>query len=70
MPQQVIELTKNSEKKKKLERNKTHALKGNKLGANSNMYQETTPFINFICNKKRVHEIFLKSKLQIIKMKT
>ena len=29
------------------------------------MYRETTPFIVFICNKKRAREIFLKSKLQI-----
>ena len=33
-------------------------------------YREMTPFIviicNKICNKERVHEIFLKSKLQII----
>ena len=29
----------------------------------------TTPFMVFICNKKRVHEIFLKSKLQIMQLK-
>ena len=34
------------------------------------MTYETTPFIVFICNKKRVHEIFLKSKLQIMQLKT
>ena len=34
------------------------------------MYNETTPFIVFICNKKTAHEIFLKSKLQIIWLKT
>ena len=28
------------------------------------MYHETTPFIVIICNKKRIHEIFLKSKLK------
>ena len=33
------------------------------------MYHETTPFIVFICNKKRVHEIFLKSNLQIMQLK-
>ena len=40
------------------------------IKANSNMYDETTPFIVFICNEKRVHEIFLKSKLQIMQLKT
>ena len=39
------------------------------IKANSNMYDETTPFIVFICNKKREHEIFLKSNLQIIQLK-
>ena len=34
------------------------------------MYHETTPFIIFIYNKKRVHEIFLKSNLQIMQLKT
>ena len=34
------------------------------------MYNETTSFIVFTCNKKRAHEIFLKSKLQIIQLKT
>ena len=34
------------------------------------MYHETTPFIVFIYSKKRVHEIFLKSKLQIMLLKT
>ena len=33
------------------------------------MYNETTPFIVSICNKKRVHEIFLKSKLQKMQLK-
>ena len=33
------------------------------------MYHETTPFIVFICHKKRVNEIFLKSKMQIMYMK-
>ena len=34
------------------------------------MYHETTPFTIFIFNKKRVHAIFLKSKLQIIQLKS
>ena len=34
------------------------------------MYHETTPFTVFVCNKKRAHEIFLKSKLQIMQLKT
>ena len=33
------------------------------------MYHETAPFIVFICNKKRAHEIFLKSKLQIMEFR-
>ena len=36
------------------------------IKANSNMYDEMTPFIVFICNKKRVPEIFLKSNLEIM----
>ena len=47
-------------KKKKIERNEIHAIKWNKW---------TTPFIVFICSKKRVHEISLKSKLQIMQLK-
>ena len=31
--------------------------------------QQYVPFIVFICNKKRAHEIFLKSKLQIMQLK-
>ena len=34
------------------------------------MYHKTTPFIVFMCNKKIVHEIFLKSKMQIMQLKT
>ena len=34
------------------------------------MYLQTTPFIVFICNKNRAHKIFLKSKLQIMYLKT
>ena len=34
------------------------------------MYHETTPSIVFICNKKKEHEMFLKSKLQIMYLKT
>ena len=34
------------------------------------MYQETTPFNVFICNKKRVHEMFLKFKREIFWLKT
>ena len=30
------------------------------------MYEETTPLIIFICNKNRVHDVFLKSNLQIM----
>ena len=33
------------------------------------MYHKTAAFIVFICNKKRVHEIFLKSNLQIMQLK-
>ena len=33
------------------------------------MYHETTPFLVFICNKKRLHEIYLKSNLEIMKLK-
>ena len=44
---------------RKIERNKTHAIKWNKWWkANSNMYHEATA-----CSKKILHEIFLKSKL-------
>ena len=49
---------KKSKKKEKIERNEAHAVKWNKWWTtNSNMYHETTPFIVFICNKKRVHAI-------------
>ena len=60
---------KTKKKRKKIERNETHAMKWNKW-SRGNMYYEATPFIVFICNKKRVHEIFLKSKLQIMYLKT
>ena len=32
----------------------------------SKLYYKETPFIVFICNKKRVRGIFLKCKLQIV----
>ena len=61
---------KTMKKRKKIERNDTHATKWNKWWrANSNMCHETAPLIVFIRNKKRVHEIFLKSKLQIMQLK-
>ena len=34
------------------------------------MYHEMTPYIVFIRNKERVHDIFLKSRLQIKYLKT
>ena len=34
------------------------------------MYHKTTPLIVFLCNKEGVHEIFLKSRLQIMYLKT
>ena len=46
-----------------IERNGTRIIKWSKWWR-ANMYHETTPFIVFICNKKRIHEIFLKSKLK------
>ena len=65
IPQQVIELTKDFKKRKKIERIETHAIKLNKC-SRANMYHEMTPFIVFICNKKREHEVCLKSKPQIM----
>ena len=52
---QAVKTTNNKKKKKK--RNET---KQNKT------YHEMTPFIVLICNKERVHEIIVKSKLYIM----
>ena len=56
IPQKTTELTNKTKKKEKRERNEAHAIKWNKW-CRANMYHEKTPFIAFICNKKRVHEI-------------
>ena len=49
---------KKTKKKDKIERNEAHAIKWNKWWrANNNMYHETTPFIVFLCNKKRLNAI-------------
>ena len=70
IPQQVIEPTKKAKKKEKnkSKRNTRNEMKS-KCVLNGNIYHETTPFIVFICNKKRVDEIFLKPKLQIMWLK-
>ena len=47
---------------KEIERNETHAIKQNTC-YRANIFYEMTPFIVLICNKKRAHEIILKSKL-------
>ena len=62
---------KKTKKNKKIETNETHAIKWNRwLRASSHTYHEVKSFIIFICNRNRVHETFLKSKLQIMKLKT
>ena len=56
---------------KKIERIEARARKWNMWWkTNSNTYHKMTPLFIFICSKKRVPEIFLKSKLQIMKLKT
>ena len=48
---------KKKRKKKEIERNKTHALKGNKRWR-ANSYHKMTPFFVLKYKKERVHEIF------------
>ena len=48
----ILESTKSKEKRKKVDRNETHAINWNeRWGANT--YHEMTPFIVMICNKER-----------------
>ena len=58
-------INKKIRKKEKKKKKKTQAMK-QKYDWRVNTYYEMTPFIVFICNKVRVHDVFLKSKLQIM----
>ena len=56
IPQQIVYSTKKIRKKRKIERNDTHAIKWNGRSWRANTFHEMTPFIVLTCNKERFHK--------------